>query len=376
MSSFFKEFNSSFAKELSLLSFNASSADVERIIAQGCAKSIEDFAILLSPMALEYLEELAQISHFITTKYFGKTINLFAPLYVSNNCVNNCKYCGFAMRHDFERRTLNDAEILEECLALHDLGFRNCLLVSSEHPKLTGTTYLSKAVAIAHKIFPSVSVEIAPSSVEDYSLYVENGCEGLTVFQETYDKNIYPELHPSGPKSDFEWRLGAAERGAKAGMRKIGLGPLLGLNDWRFEILSCALHAKFLYKHAWKSKIGISLPRMRPYAGSFEIKENALPSDKEITQIICALRMLFNYITITISTRENPKLRAGLIAIGATQMSAESSTKPGGYAHPTKSGEQFEIDDKRSAKEFSLLIKSLGYDTVWKDFDSTLSGSL
>ncbi|MFI3290356.1 MAG: 2-iminoacetate synthase ThiH [Opitutales bacterium] len=376
MSNFSEKFDAKLAWQLSDISKKASQKDVEAVLSKASNYTLKDFAILLSEAATTHLEYIAQYSHSITKKYFGKTIALFAPLYFSNQCVNNCKYCGFAIRHKIERKTLSMSEIEEECKAIHKLGFRDILLVSSENPKATPREYMNEAIRLCHKYFPSVSIEIAPSPVEDYADYVKNGCAGLTVFQETYDKEIYPDYHPSGPKKDFTWRLDTPDRGAKAGMRKLGLGPLLGLNDWRFELIAMAMHIQHLYKNYWKLKVGVSLPRMRPYVGSMEIKPENVPTDKQVVQIIGALRILFNRLTITVSTRECPKFRDGVIPVGTTQMSAASSTQPGGYAKPDKSGEQFEISDNRSVAEFSKAIKDASYEVVWKDFDNTLSGSL
>ncbi len=350
-------------------------SDVKRIVQKGHADSIEEFAALISPEASPYLEQMARISAFITRKYFGRTMRLFAPLYLSNECVNNCVYCGFAHRHSIERRTLTFEEIEREVEAVHKLGFRNLLLVAAENPKLVSSGYMQRAVEIALKKMPSVSIEIAPSRVVDYKKYVEAGCEGLTVFQETYDEKVYPTLHPSGPKSVYEWRLATPERGADAGMRKIGLGPLLGVNDWYFEVLAVALHAKFLMKRAWRSQISISLPRMRPAASGYVPLAENIPDDRQLVQIICALRMYLSRLAIVVSTRENRKLRDGLMGLGVTQMSAFSSTKPGGYADREESGEQFHIDDGRTPQEFEAAIKAAGLDPVWKDHDASLATS-
>ena len=265
---FLEELRSRDLHSLAAESAQADEARVCSVLAKGRADTLEEFAALISPAAEKFLEPMARISSATTQKYFGRTMRLFAPLYLSNECVNNCVYCGFARRHSIERRTLSLEEIEREIDAIYKLGFRNVLLVAAEHPKLVSSGYMEDAIKISLKKMPSVSIEIGPSRVEDYKKYVEAGCEGLTVFQETYDEKVYPALHPSGPKSVFEWRLATPERGAQAGMRKLGLGPLLGVNNWRFEILAVALHAKFLMKRAWKSQISISLPRMRPSEGS------------------------------------------------------------------------------------------------------------
>ena len=367
---FLEELRSRDLHSLAAESAQADEARVRSVLAKGRADTLEEFAALISPAAEKFLEPMARISSATTQKYFGRTMRLFAPLYLSNECVNNCVYCGFARRHSIERRTLSLEEIEREIDAIYKLGFRNVLLVAAEHPKLVSSGYMEDAIKISLKKMPSVSIEIGPSRVEDYKKYVEAGCEGLTVFQETYDKKVYPALHPSGPKSVFEWRLATPERGAQAGMRKLGLGPLLGVNNWRFEILAVALHAKFLMKRAWKSQISISLPRMRPSEGGFTGLAENIPNDRQLVLVTCALRLFLSRLSLVVSTRESRRLRDGMMNIGVTQMSAYSSTKPGGYADAEDSGEQFHIDDNRTPQEFVAALRSHGIDPVWKDFDA------
>lgn len=355
-------------------SMKATQADVLRILRSGKATTLEEFAVLISPVAAPYLEQMAQLSASITRKYFGRTMRLFAPLYVSNECVNNCVYCGFAKRNNIERRTLTLDEVRKEVDAVYNLGFRNLLIVAAENPKLVSSGYIADVIDIAIKKMPSVSIEIAPSRVEDYKKYVDAGCEGLTVFQETYDEKVYPTLHPSGPKSVFTWRLATPERGAEAGMRKLGLGPLLGVNEWRFEVLATALHAKYLFHKAWRTQVSISLPRMRPASSGYVPLAQNIPTDRELVQTTCALRIFLSRLAIVVSTRESRKLRDGMMTLGVTQMSAFSSTKPGGYADREESGEQFHIDDGRTPQEFSEALKARGLDPVWKDFDTSLIG--
>ncbi len=363
------------SRDLHLLAKDLRSTDekqVRNILAKGKADTLEEFAALLSPIASKYLEDMASLSASITEKYFGKTMRLFAPLYVSNECVNNCIYCGFAHRHDIDRRTLSLAEVEREVQAIYDLGFRSILLVAAENNKLVSSGYIEDVIKIAIKKMPSVSIEIAPSRVEDYKKYVDCGCEGLTVFQETYDEQVYPTLHPSGPKSVFSWRLATPERGAQAGMRKIGLGPLLGVNDWYFEVLAVALHAQFLFKRAWRSQISISLPRIRPATSGYIPKPENIPNDRQLVQITCALRIFLSRLAIVVSTRESRKMRDGMMRLGVTQMSAFSSTKPGGYADREESGEQFHIDDGRTPLEFAQALRDMGIEPVWKDADASI----
>ena len=280
----------------------------------------------------------------------------------------NPNYPGLAIKEN----KWNIDEVERELVAIRNLGFRNVLLVAAENPKLVSSGYMESVIRLARSMVPSVSIEIAPSRVVDYKKYVDAGCEGLTVFQETYDEKVYPTLHPSGPKSVFEWRLATPERGAQAGMRKLGLGPLLGVNEWRFEVLAVALHAKFLFKRAWKSQISISLPRMRPAASGYIPEPGNIPNDRQTVQVICALRMFLPRLAIVVSTRESRKFRDGVMGLGGTMMSAFSSTKPGGYADREESGEQFHIDDSRNPEEFAEALRKRGIDPVWKDYDSAL----
>lgn len=368
---FLEELRSRDLHSLAEYSRNCPAETARAAVAKGRADSLEDLAALISPAAEAELEGMARISASITSKYFGRAMRLFAPLYVGNECVNNCVYCGFARRHDIERRTLTVPEVGRELFAIRALGFRSVLLVAGENPKLVSSGYMEEIIRLARSIMPSVSIEIAPSRVADYKKYVGAGCEGLTVFQETYDEKVYPTLHPSGPKSVFWWRLGTPERGAEAGMRKLGLGPLLGVNEWRFEILAVALHAKFLFKRAWRSQISVSLPRMRPAASGYIPAPGNIPTDRQTVQIICALRMFLPRLAIVVSTRESRKFRDGVMGLGVTQMSAFSSTKPGGYADRADSGEQFHIDDSRTPEEFAAALRARGLDPVWKDYDAS-----
>lgn len=372
-SSFLEELRATDIKALAKYSREAYLEDAEKILARGGAANLGEFAALISPKASPLLERMAVMSAARTKKYFGLNMRLFAPLYVSNQCVNNCVYCGFALRNSIERKTLSFDEVVREVDAIYDYGYRNILLVASENPKLVSEGYMEECIRIAHKKMPSVSVEIAPSSVEDYAKFVAAGCEGLTVFQETYDEELYPTLHPSGPKRVFSWRLATPERAAEAGMRKIGLGALLGVGNWRNDIIALALHAQYMTRKAWRSQISISLPRMRPSAGHFKVDPANVPTDRETVQIICALRLFLSRLAIVVSTRESRAFRDGIMPIGVTQMSAYSSTRPGGYLNRSEEGEQFQIDDTRTPAEFAAAIKARGLCPVWKDFDSAFA---
>lgn len=363
--------------------------------------TLADFAQLISPAAGESLEELCRRSQALTRQRFGKVIRLFAPLYLSNECVNNCAYCGFSRDNPILRVTLSVEEVVREARALAAQGFRNILLVAGEHPKFVSNGYMADCVRALHEFVPSLSLEVGPMETEDYRPIVEAGADGLVVYQETYDREIYAAMHTAGPKRDFNWRLETPERAYAAGFRRLGIGALHGLSGWRREAISVAAHAVYLLRHCWKAQVTISLPRLRPCAGEFQPLTHM--SDRELVQLVCALRLFLPDAGLVLSTREPAKLRDGLIPLGVTMISAGSHTEPGGYTgagkekiHHTERGRivelasgasewaatngratnatgQFEIADERSPEEMSALIRSLGYEPVWKDWDAALT---
>jgi 2-iminoacetate synthase len=380
-------------------SLTASDAEARRC-ARGGKWSLADFASLISPAAGPYLEELCRHSRALTRRRFGNVIRLFAPLYLSNECINNCQYCGFSRDNPILRLTLSVPEMLEEARAIRRLGFRNILLVAGEHPKFVSDSYLQECVRALHAGWPSISLELGPMDVAQYGALVRAGADGLVVFQETYDRSIYAAMHTSGPKRDFQWRIETPERAYAAGIRRLGLGALLGLGDWRRESLCVAAHALFLLRHCWKAQVSISLPRLRPCAGEFQPLTRM--ADRELAQLICAFRLLLPDAGLVLSTREPAKLRDGLIPLGITMISAGSHTEPGGYtgigrekthhtvrgrivALPTAANEwaaapgaanatvQFEIADNRPPDEVANRVRQLGYDPVWKDWDAALT---
>lgn len=361
--------------------------------------SLADFAALISPAASELLEPMGRRAHLLTQQRFGKVIRLFAPLYLSNECINNCKYCGFSRDNPILRVTLSVDEVLREAKALHDQGFRNILLVAGEHPKFVSGNYLKECVAALRHEWPGISLEVGPMETEEYRPIVQAGAEGLVVYQETYDRGIYDDMHTAGPKKNFDWRLETAERGYAAGFRRLGIGALYGLADWRYEALCVAAHADYLLRKCWKAYVTISLPRLRPCAGEFQPLTQM--TDRDLAQLICAFRLMFPDVGLVLSTREQAKLRDGLIPLGITLMSAGSHTEPGGYTgagkehihhtergrivevgasewattngHATNATSQFEIADERSPEEVANLIRKLGYEPVWKDWDAALT---
>ncbi len=380
--------------------------------------SLNDFANLISPAGNELLETLSARSQKITQQRFGKVIRLFAPLYVSNECINNCAYCGFSRDNAILRVTLSIEEVLREARELKAQGFRNILLVAGEHPKFVSNHYLRDCVAALHAEIASVSLEVGPMETDEYQPIVAAGADGLVVYQETYERAIYDTMHTAGPKKNFDWRLETAERAYAAGFRRLGIGALFGLADWRYEAICVAAHADFLLRHCWKAQVTISLPRLRPCAGEFQPLTHL--ADRELVQLVCAFRLMFPDVGLVLSTREPARLRDGLIPLGITLISAGSHTEPGGYTgagrekihhtergkivelgasewatlsvgraspragtqnggssgaspHQTNATGQFEIADDRSPGEVAALIRKLGYEPVWKDWDAALT---
>ncbi len=350
------------------------------------------FAALLEPMAPARLEAVAADSRAITRRHFGRTMRLFAPLYLSNECINNCQYCGFSRDNPILRVTLPVADVVREARHLAARGFRNILLVAGEHPRFVSEGYLEECIAAIREFVPTIGIEVGPMETPEYARMVGAGCEGLVVYQETYDREVYARMHTAGPKRDFDWRLACAERGYAAGFRRIGIGALFGLSDWRVEALRLAAHLEHLYKHSWKASFTVAFPRLRPAAGGFtpltEFPDHAL------VQTVCAFRITFPEVGIVLSTREPAPLRDALAPLGVTMMSAGSHTEPGGYTgagaddlhltvrgrrvEPDESNDgskaegQFGIADQRSADEVCASLRSMGFDPVWKDWDEAI----
>lgn len=330
--------------------------------------SIDDFSRLISPNITDsQLELMAKRAHQITRQRFGRIILLYAPLYLSNECFNGCKYCGFSADNHFPRKTLTIEEIEREAKILRSQGFRHMLLLTGEAPKVAGIDYLENAVKIIKKYCDSVSIEVFPMDIDGYQHMVAAGVDGLTVYQETYDPELYRQLHPYGPKSDYHYRLGAPERAGVAGLRRIGIGSLLGLGDSLSDVFYSGLHALYLARKFWRTQVTLSFPRLCPAEGGFQ--PNSIVDDRQLTQFICALRLLIPDAGLVLSTRESAELRNNLIPLGITQMSAGSCTAPGGYGEENHDAEQFSISDQRSPAEVENFLKSHGYEAVWKDWD-------
>ena len=344
----------------------ATNADVTRALGRN-RRALNDFAALLSPAAATRLEELAVAARDTTLQRFGRARTLFAPLYVSNECVSVCTYCGFSAGNEVARRTLSIDEVLAETRELASRGFRHVLLVAGEHARIVSKDYLVDCVAAASTVMASVSVEVQVWDEPTYVRLVNAGADGVVVYQETYDRDTYASVHLLGKKKNYEWRLAAPDRAAAAGASKLGVGALLGLHrDWRAEALAVAAHARELMHRWWRAEVSVAVPRLRPAAGEFEVADPV--DDRSFTQLICALRLFLPDLGITLSTREPAALRDALVPIGVTTLSAGSHTEPGGYASESDAEPQFEISDTRSPAEFAAALRANGYDPVWKDW--------
>lgn len=345
-------------------------SDVERALRPHGKRGIEDFVALISPAAASQLEPMAQEAHRLTRRQFGRTIGLYVPLYLSNVCRSDCTYCGYAIRsgNREKRRTLKEDEIRRECESLAAQGFQNVLLLTGEARHAASVDYIRRSVEIAREYFSSVSIEVYSLEGLEYSSMAAAGLEGVTCYMETYDRGVYSQVHLEGEKADYVYRLGASERAGRASVRKLGIGVLLGLTDWRVDTVWLAIHALHLQKTCWQSSLSISFPRLRHTPERFAIPN--IMSDAELVQVIAAMRLLLPEAGFNLSTREPAALRNRMIPLGITMMSAGSSTRPGGYTITGEETlEQFEIEDTRPMKDVVAAIRGAGYDPVFKDFD-------
>ena len=340
--------------------------DVQRALASE-QLSNDDYMALLSPAAENFLEEMAQKAHAITLRRFGRTILLYAPIYLSNECHNGCLYCGFAVHNKVPRRTLNLDEVEQEARILHNSGFRHILLLTGEAPGLIGNDFIAAAAKRIRPFFSSIGIEVYPMETTGYKEMVDAGIDALTIYQETYDPELYAQLHPSGRKRNYRFRLETPERAGEAGLRRIGIGFLLGLGDFRSEAFFAGLHGRYLAHHYWRTLLSVSFPRLRPAEGGFQPPNPV--SDRKFVQLMCAMRLLLHDAGLVLSTRESAELRDNLLPLGITQMSAGSCTAPGGYAEKDSATEQFAIDDDRTPAEIADFLRIRGYDPVWKDWD-------
>lgn len=351
---------------------NATDADVRRVLAKASRNvkplTPDEFAILISDAADPYLEDMARLSQHFTRERFGKTISLYIPMYVSNACTNKCVYCGFNHDNPMTRTTLTMEQIDAECRAIKKLGpFQNLLIVSGEYPSLCGVDYLEKTLEVCRPYFHNLTIEVQPLKMELYERLTHSGLNGVVCFQETYHREAYKTYHPRGMKSIYEWRLNGYDRMGQAGVHKIGLGVLLGLEDWRPDTVMMARHLRYLQKHYWRTRFSVNFPRMRPSESGYQPK--VVIADRELARLTFAFRIFDHDIDISYSTREAPLYRDNIMTLGVTSMSAGSRTEPGGYVSTPEALEQFEVSDERTPSEVAAAIRRNGLEPVWKDWD-------
>nr|WP_321467769.1 2-iminoacetate synthase ThiH [uncultured Desulfobulbus sp.] len=343
-------------------------ADIARSLAKEKPGPM-DFLTLLSPRAAGHLEAMARKAHLLTVQYFGRTIQMFIPLYISNHCNNGCAYCGFNHKNPILRRKLSLEEIEVEAKAIAKTGMQHVLFLTGENQHMTPMSYLIDASKLLKRYFASVAIEVYPLSVEEYRDLHQAGVDSMTMFQETYDEAVYKRVHLAGKKMDYHWRLNAPERAAQGGMRVVNLGALLGLSEPRREIFFTGLHARYLEDKYLETESAISLPRFNEAEGDFQ--PDYLVDDKTFVQFMTALRIFLPRAGLTISTRESAIFRDRILQLGATRYSAGSSTGVGGYTEvPDGQTPQFEITDSRSVDEVAEAIIAQGYQPIYKDWDA------
>ncbi len=345
--------------------------DVQQALAKDHL-DIDDFMALISPAATPYLETMAQLSQKYTLERFGKTISMFVPLYLTNSCVNGCVYCGFHSENKMKRVILTPEQIVDEYKAIKKLApFETILLVTGENPVKAGVPYIAKALDLAKDYFSNLKIEVMPLKTQEYKELVEHGLTGVICFQETYNSENYIKYHPRGMKSNFEWRVNGFDRMGEAGVHSIGLGVLIGLEDWRTDVTMMALHLRYLQKTYWKTKYSVNFPRMRPSEnGGFQ--PNVIMTDKELAQVTFAMRIFDHDVDISYSTREPANIRDNMALLGVTTMSAESKTEPGGYYTYPQELEQFAVNDARKASVVDAALRAIGREPVYKDWDLAL----
>ena len=368
--SFLDEFQRHTWEQMSERIYTKTDADVQRALNSQGKRDLDDFCALISPAAASHLEALAQLSFRLTRKRFGNTTQLYIPLYLSNECHNICTYCGFSVDNKLERLTLGRDQLMQEVEEIKAQGFEHILLVTGEANRKVGVDYLEQVLDWIRPHFASITMEVQALEQADYERLIKHGLNSVLLYQETYNSHTYKSYHPKGKKSNMAYRLESQDRLGRAGIHRIGIAALLGLEDWRIDSGFVALHLAYLERNYWRTKYSISLPRLRPAAGCQS--PNVVVSDRDFVQLICAYRIYNENVEISLSTRESPALRDHLLKLGITSMSAGSKTEPGGYTATDEALEQFEVSDERSPAQVAAMIRSQGFDPVWKDWDMVL----
>lgn len=371
---FLDRFNQIQWDELKMSIHSKTAVDVENAL-HSDRLTYEQFLALISPAAEPYLEAMAQKSMQLTRQRFGNTLQLYIPLYLSNKCTNICTYCGFSLDNKIRRKTLKMEELDQEVIAIKKMGFDHILLVTGEAPGTVGVSYIKSVIERLRPHFSHISIEVQPLDQEDYEDLMKVGLDAVLVYQETYHRSAYEKYHLRGSKMDFNYRLETADRLGRAGVDKIGVGALIGLEDWRTDSAMAAAHLDYLEKTYWRTRYSISFPRLRPCEGEFQ--PVSIISDRQLVQLICAYRLFKPEAELSLSTRESEKFRDNVLPLGITTMSAYSSTHPGGYADDNILGnedlEQFTIDDNRRPNTVADAIRAKGLEPVWKDWSRCFS---
>ncbi|EAK0318619.1 2-iminoacetate synthase ThiH [Campylobacter coli] len=328
--------------------------------------SIENLKALLSSAAEDFIEELAFKSAKTKQKYFGNSISLFTPLYLSNYCNSKCVYCGFQKGNKIARAKLSEDEIHEEMQAIAKTGLQEILMLTGEGREFASVEYIAKACKIARQYFKVAGVEIYPMNEDEYKILHENGCDYVTIFQETYNPLKYSKIHLGGEKRIFPYRFNGQERALRAGMRGVAFAALLGIDDFRKDALATALHAYFLQKAYPHAEISISVPRLRPIINNAKIHPKDV-SEKRLLQVLCAYRLFLPFAGITISSRERVGFRDEVVKLGATKMSAGVSVGIGEHKGEKKGDGQFEISDERGVDEILAMLKNSNLQAVMSD---------
>ncbi len=348
--------------------FSVSQENVEQILSREHL-STTDFISLLSSAAGQCLEAMAQKAVGLTRQHFGRTIQLYTPLYLSDHCENRCVYCSFSAGHSFTRRKLSLEEVEREAACIALTGLRHILILTGESRKESPVGYIADCARILKRYFHSIAVEIYPLTTNGYENLLEAGVDGLTIYQETYDETVYRDIHPVGPKRNYRFRLEAPERGGQSRMRQVNIGVLLGLTDWRKDVFALGLHARYLMDRYPEVELGVSVPRLRPHAGQYA---GSCPvTDRELVQIILALRLFIPRLGISLSTREDACLRDNLLPLGITRLSAGSVTAVGGHTKNAGAEDalpQFQIADHRKVEEMMAIIRGRGYNPILSDW--------
>lgn len=339
--------------------------DVKKALASEVI-GIDEYAVLLSPAADEFLEQMAVRAQAETRKHFGNTVTLFTPLYIANYCENECVYCGFNCKNKIHRARLNYDEIDVELRKIADSGLKEILLLTGESRKMSSVEYIGEALKIAKKYFTTIGIEIYPLNTDEYAYLKQCGADFVSVYQETYSLEKYSEQHLGGSKRIFPYRFNAQERAVMAGMRGVSFGALLGLDDFRKDAFAVGVQATLIQRKYPHVEIGFSVPRLRPYINNAENNPKDV-HERQLLQVMLAYRLLMPFAGITISTRERAGFRDNVIGLMATKISAGVKVGVGGHDGEQKGDEQFEISDPRSVEEIVDSIASKGLQAVFTD---------